>query len=465
LFWKEQPALLVALCLLIGSGSVLFWDGHWLWIWPILWTLYLCFVRSYPSILLIFASALYAYFLYPPIQTDRDLYYFSINTLKKHETPFHKSFIYNGWLNHKIPCSIQFRGESRPLANCDYLVRGELQQRGSYSYVLKATQWKAVEKTWSWAEWRYTLKSRFRTFLEKKLPRSGVFLTSLVTGELDDRMLRFEFSRLGLSHILAVSGFHFGVLIGFCSFFLKFFVPKRTRWVLLMGLTTAYFFFVGAMPAVQRAWIGVQIYLIGQWLGRHSSGLNLMGTAMLIEILLDPLVCGNLGFQLSFTCCAGILLLYPLIHLQIQRFLPRRSPLELFQLSRLSKHFYLFSILLRKGISLGLAVNIATIPLLLYHFQQFPLLGLLYNLFFPLLVGIAMSLLLISFAVPFLFPVTDFFTAQILDVSSYPPLSLDCVIGTQHLPAWAIPLYFFTLFCFTIWHRNLTAKMVFSSPK
>ncbi len=40
---------------------------------------------------------------------------------------------------------------------------------------------------------------------------------------------------------------------------------------------------------------------------------------------------------------------------------------------------------------LTFAVNAAILPILLVHFHLFPLLSLLYNLFFPLAVGIALS--------------------------------------------------------------------------
>lgn len=466
LFWREQPALLYGLCILIGTGSVLYWDNPWIWIWPLLWAIYLCFIKSYLPIILLLASCLYSHFLFPPPTANNEIFYFSTSTLKRHETPFHKGFLYSGWLyekGRKVPCSIYYRGENRPLANCDYVLRGQLQQRGPYTYIFRPKQWTRVDKSWSAAEWRFQLKNRFRSFLERKLPRSGSFLTSLATGESDDRLRRFEFGRLGLSHILAVSGFHFGILIAFCSFFLALFVPRRIRWALLILLTTGYFVFIGVMPAVQRTWVAVQLFLIGQWIGRHSSGLNLLGTALIIEIVLDPLMSANLGFQLSFACCAGILLLHPIIEKRIRTFLPKRTPSDLYQLNFVSKHAYLLSAFLRQSVSLALAVNIATIPLLLYHFHQFPLLSLLYNLFYPFLIGVALILLLISLLLPFVFPITDFYTAQLLDMVSYPPMLLDHVIGVTHFPAWIIPIYLFTLFCTVVLIRaSKTAQNIFS---
>jgi len=323
-----------------------------------------------------------------------------------------------------------------------------VQYREAYESVFKPKEWISVEKTWSFAELRYQLKEKLRQFLDQKLhrPRTAFLLGSLITGDVEDRLLRFEFSRLGLQHILAISGFHFVILTAFCSFFLSLFLSYRWKIITLLFAVNAYFFFVGSVPAIQRGWITALFYLVGKLIGRHSTGLNLLGVSLLIAVLLDPLVGANLGFQLSFLSCFGILLFLPLF-----RFSFKSSPHEL---TLFSQHIYLLSAFLRQGLSLTLAVNLAILPLLLTHFHQFPLLGLLYNLFFPLLVNAALFGLLIALLVHLLFPpladpfffTMDWFTAQLLDLAAYPPVALDYSVRAD-FPAWAIPFYLFGLFC------------------
>ncbi|HSX10475.1 MAG TPA: ComEC/Rec2 family competence protein, partial [Chlamydiales bacterium] len=400
-FWIEQPALLVALSLLIGTSSFLFWPFPYNYLWPLLWATYLFFLRSWTSIVLLLAAILYSFCLYSGTPSGSQAY-FSIASMHPHTTPFQKGLLYKGMLSingYKFPCSISTSNHNRPPAHCDYLVKGKLMERGPYEYAFKATDWKPVKNTWSPAEFRYQLKERFRHFLEQKLqkPRTATFLGSLITGDVEDRSLRFEFSRLGLQHILAISGFHFTILIAFCSFFLGLFLPNRPKLIALLFALTLYFLFVGSVPAVQRSWLTALFYLLGKLIGRHSSGLNLLGVALAVEVILDPLISANLGFQLSFLSCTGILLFAPLFERPLRHLLPKHHAAP-------PKHIHLLSAYLRSALSIACAVNLAILPLLLYHFHQFPLLSLLYNLFFPFLVSLALFLLLISLLVHLLFP-------------------------------------------------------------
>ncbi len=456
-FWIEQPALLLAISLLIGTSSYLFWEAPWKWIFPFLWCLYLIFLRSWAPIFLLLGGSLYSWCLYssPPASTESA--YFSISSLKPHQTPFHKGLIYRGDLrieNTQVPCSVYYRGLNHPMADCDYLLAGNLIQRGPYEYIYKPHKWIPIEKTWSLAELRYQMKERLRIFLEQKLhrPRTASFLGSLITGDVEDRTLRFEFGRLGLQHILAISGFHFGILIAFCSFFLGLFVSKRWKLVILLLAVNIYFIFVGTLPAVQRSWLTAELYLLGKLMGRHSTGLNLLGMALLVEVILDPLVSTQIGFQLSFLSCAGILLFHSHFEKKLRFLLPKRKSLT--EYSLVSRHGYLLSAFIRHSLSLSLAVNLALLPLLLFHFHKFPYLSLLYNLFFPLFVGAALFSLLVSLIVHLFLPplsflcfnTTDFLTAQLLELASYPPLALDYSLTIQNISSWMIPFYLFGLF-------------------
>lgn len=457
LFWERQPALLFGLSLVVGTSSYLFWSAPFNWIWPFVWICYLAWLRLWPASVLLFGGILYSFLLYGTIPDGETTGYFSIASMQPHYSPFQKGVVYKGMLTleqQRIPCSIYSLKSPYKKADCDYLVRGKLVQRAPYDFMFKAKEWIPVEKTWSFAHLRYQLKEKFRLFLASKL-ETAPFLGALITGDVEERTLRYQFNKLGLQHILAISGFHFAILIAFCSYFLSLILPYRATLIALLIAIHLYFLFVGSMPAVQRSWLTATLYLVAKLIGRHSTGLNLLGVALLVEVLINPLICAHLGFQLSFLSCAGILLFLPLIEPLVTQILPQRDVEEL---SLPSQHGYLITSFLRQSICIGLAVNLALLPLLLYHFHQFPLLSLLYNLFFPPLISISLFGLLVSLLTHVLFPplavplfaLTDRLTKQLLELAEYPPIALDYSIKLSHLPPWLIPLYFFFLFSLAI---------------
>jgi competence protein ComEC len=460
-FWREHPALFYSLTLLIGTSAPLFFDHY---VWPLLWLGYSYFCRSIPQVILLAASLIYGSFTHisdPPTQEINAI--FSPHSLQPNHSPFQKGLLYKGTLKHdtaSIPCSIYIRGNAslRPIANQNYVVQGQIQQRGPYDFVFKAKEWKPIPHTWGMAELRYKTKEKFKTFLSTHLSsgRVSTFLSSITTGDVEDRILRYEFGRIGLQHILAISGFHFGILIGFLTFFLRLFLSHAAKTLALFFIVSAYYIFIGSSPAVERSYLTALFYLIGKWTNRPTSGLNLLGCAMGVELIWDPLVAHNMGFQLSFLSCFAILFFYPFIEKKLRTFFPKRTWAEIQLLTLPSQHGYLFSSFFRKAISLNLAVNIVLLPLLLFHFHQFPYLSLIYNLFFPFFIGLSITLLLTAFVFHFLFPpiatclfyVTNSFTDFLLDMTSNPPLPLDFSLKCANVSATFVILYLFLLgFC------------------
>lgn len=462
--WSSCPALSIGISFLLGIGSTLFALPIWI---PIGWGFYLLLLRKWAAFCLIPFASIYAWLLLgnlphfdEPVNCSA---HFSIAALQPHSSPFQKDLLYKGTLYYErnaLPCTVVWKKTDRPRANCDYAVSGSLMQRDPFDYLFKVAAFEPIPNTWSLAELRYQTKQAFTAFLKKKLhrPRTAILLSSLATGDLDDRMLRFEFHRLGLQHLLAISGFHFGVLLVFLSLILGFFLPHHWKWIGMLFVMTVYFLFVGSSPAIQRAWIVSSLILIGKLLRRPTAPLNLLGAALFIELAFDPLIAANLGFQLSFSCCFGILLLYQPLEKALRALLPQRPLGKSIRLPPFSLFLFLGSTTLRSSLAMSIAVNAATLPLLFYHFGRFPLLSLLYNLFFPLFISFALfilmtTLLLHALAPPIATPLfffLDWFTAQLLEMIAYPPLILDYSLYCPPFPLFIIPIYLFCLFAYSI---------------
>jgi competence protein ComEC len=469
-FWERQPALFVGLNLLLGCASALHWDWCFVGIGIALWAS----GKWRLGIFLVLAAFVYAKVLYPTPDLSakqmEGVAEFEVSTLKPSQSPFQRSLLYKGQIKHfraktgevahHLPCNIYMPvSNSRPKADCSYRIEGTLHEKAGRFYLfkpLKKKPWERLEGTSSFAEGRFRAKEGVRAYLKKHLKNAQCcnFLTALATGDLEDRTLAFEFGRLGLQHILAISGFHFALIAAFCSFFLRLFLPYKVAAGVLLVLLSVYFFFIGNAPSVQRAWIAIFLFLIGQLCDLRTSGLNALGLGLIVEILIDPLLITHVGFQLSFLATLAILMLYPVLNGLLGRHLRIRPLSTLVRMNRLHQHGYILSSLIRQALALNLSVHLVAIPAVLFLFHKFPLLSLVYNLFFP--VGVSLSLLLLLLAIPLtlLMPplgelihgLNNAFTSWLLTLTSHPPAFLDFAIRTPSFPLALLLGYIAILF-------------------
>jgi competence protein ComEC len=461
-FWKTYPALFFALHLLLGTAYAYRPDPFLILPLLVLWISYRRFYRLFLGLILTVTACLYATHLnsFPVLKDHRSdgVAYFSISTLKPHSSPFHKSLLYKGTIKtfaskegqhfHNIPCFIYTpKSSKRPLANCDYVIHGSLCQKGPFIYVLKPDKkkpWQPVEKTFSSAEWRYQAQDSVKQHLAERIPdkQARTFLLSMLTGEIEERLLSFQFGKLGMQHILGVSGFQFALFAVLLSWLLRRFLPRAIAACILLLLLSAYFLFLGDSPPVQRGWIAILVVIVGDLLGRKTTALNALGVGLICALMLDPLVITNIGFQLSFLCTAGILCLYKSCETLFEKLLPKRPLGDLIEMSRFQQHGYIASALIRKSLALNIAVHLCALPAVLFLFHKFPLLSLAYNLFFPFWAGISFLLLLISLPISLLIPplglwlhhLNSSFTSTLLQLVIHPPAILDFYIRTKTFP-------------------------------
>jgi len=431
LFWKSQPALLIGLLLMLGSALALTW--HWSLLLPLACLIYLS-PSPIKSALITLVFVIYSKLFHPhsDINQAAGKGHFSIHSLKVEASPFHQSYAYIGTLKNfesiegdkarNIPCKIYLPLKTkRPPANRDYLVEGTL--INNQFKANKKSSWEMIPYTFSLAEWRFQAKQLFSRYIKHHLKNKEVasFMTTLTTGDIEERFLAFEFSKLGLQHILAISGFHFGLLALFVGFILRLIFPLKPSAAILFILLTAYFIFIGNSPSVQRAWITLSIFLVGYLFNLRSTALNAMGVALMIELLVEPLSITHIGFQLSFTATLALLLFYPPFDQLLKKIFPKRPLKVIATMSSIDQHGYLLSAFLRKSLALNFAVHFLTLPILLFLFHKFPLLSLLYNLFVPSLVGFSLLLLLLSIPFPFLHALNNGYTSLLLDLIAHPP--------------------------------------------
>lgn len=301
----------------------------------------------------------------------------------------YKGFVYKGVIKEMIPDGEEFSVASclpcsffSPLkqeCNQDYLVHGILREgKGKYYFLKSKEEWIPIDHSKNLVSLRYDLKKRMLTYLKKQIADSRVagFLSGLATGELRDDVLLKAFEKRGLSHLLAISGFHFAMIaLTFHSIF-RIFLPPKWNAALLMLLLTSYFLFIGNSPSVMRAWIIACVALVGLLIEKRANGINSLGIALMISLLFNPLNALNAGFQLSYLATAGILFLF--------------SPLKILLRPLFPKTDNFVMNFCRDSLALGLAVHVAIFPHLLHLFHKMPWHGLFYNFFFPALVTLSL---------------------------------------------------------------------------
>lgn len=144
--------------------------------------------------------------------------------------------------------------------------------------------------------------------------QAAALVPALVAGDESglSEVTREEFSRTGLTHLLAVSGANLTILLGVVVFGLRAFGSSR-RVLLVAGAVTIVAFVLVARPepSVQRAAVMGAVALAGLVVGRSRAGLRALAWAVIVLLALDPWLATRAGFVLSVCATAGIIVVAP----------------------------------------------------------------------------------------------------------------------------------------------------------
>lgn len=138
-----------------------------------------------------------------------------------------------------------------------------------------------------------------------------------------DELTENAYISSGIIHVLTVSGLHVGFLISLVYFLLK--LCKANK-IIRFVVTTIFIFFYaylcGFAPSVLRAGIMAIVLMLSKLFMRRYDSLNSLGIAGFAICLFSPLTALDIGFQMSFFCVAGIIILSPTITKFLSRFIP-----------------------------------------------------------------------------------------------------------------------------------------------
>src|SRR4051794_9301855 len=240
-----------------------------------------------------------------------------------------------------------------------------------------------------------SIREQLRDHVSSRLPQSSAGIAiALVTGdqnavgEDDADAMR----RSGLTHLLSVSGLHIAAVVAFAMLLTLKLLALSERLALRFNLVLVaagagaaagigYTLLTGAQVPTVRSCVAALLVLLGIALGREAISIRLIATGALIVLLFRPEALEGPSFQLSFAAVTAIVALHSTKW--ARSLLQRREEGILARTARA----------LLGIVATGLAVEIALMPLALYHFHRAGLYGVGANIIaIPLTTFVIMPL-------------------------------------------------------------------------
>lgn len=228
---------------------------------------------------------------------------------------------------------------------------------------------------------------------------------ALLAGDrtLIDPELREDYSKAGVSHILAISGLHLGIIFLLLNYLftpLLFFRRGRTvRTILVILALWTYAFISGMSASVLRAAFMLtimQLSLFSVW--NYNSYNALFGSAFIL-LLIRPMFLYDISFQMSYLALLGILFFYPRLNrwtgvergtIWFRRIRNRTKGLLRIPVAFVCNLF----VFMTGAILIGLSAQIGVMPLVGWAFGRLPLLSILAN---PLIMLVITWLMVAGF--------------------------------------------------------------------
>lgn len=267
----------------------------------------------------------------------------------------------------------------------------------------------------------FTVQKELREVFTRYFPNKDVkgVAEAVVFGykeDLNDKWLD-AFSKTGTIHVLAVSGLHVGIIYILLSSLLGLSKSKgRTLYLkaaLILLMLFGYSLLTGFAPSVSRASLMFGLMLIAKVSGGSTNIYNTLCFAAFVLLAINPNNLFNVGFQFSFLAVLGIVFYKD----RFKNIFPQKYWLG----------NAIFTLL-----AVSIAAQIATFPLGLYYFHQYPNLFMFSNLIvipcITIIVYGGLGVALVSYVSPAL-------TQLLADfVSSYIVFIADAVLWIQNLP-------------------------------
>lgn len=212
--------------------------------------------------------------------------------------------------------------------------------------------------------WRHQLLEHFR---QQQMDEDAYGVIAAMT--LGDKAtlskdLKDTYSRVGASHILALSGLHLMIIYSVVTLVIGWHRYRIATQTIMVLALWAFALLTGLSTSVVRSAFMISIYALLSLGYRERMSINTLAFVAVILLVVNPLSLYDLGFQLSFLSVLSILLIHPLLNNMVQAHIQQQ-------------HRWLSTVW--GLVTVSIAAQIGTAPLVAYQFGRFSTWFLLSN--------------------------------------------------------------------------------------
>jgi competence protein ComEC len=214
----------------------------------------------------------------------------------------------------------------------------------------------------------YQLQDNLLQIIRQHVPgeKEKGIAEALLIGYRDDldKTLVEAYSNTGTIHIIAISGLHLGMIYMILLLLLKPLEKTKAgrvlKPVIVLSVLWLFTLLAGGAPSIMRSAIMFSCILLGEVFNRNTSAYNTLAASAFLLLCINPFNLWDVGFQLSYSAVLSIMVFMN----------PVYNLLDI-------KNKWLDYIWKLNAVTI--AAQILTLPVIIFHFHQFPNLFLITN--------------------------------------------------------------------------------------
>lgn len=253
--------------------------------------------------------------------------------------------------------------------------------------------------------------------------------------------------RIGVAHVLAISGFHLSVLVFFAVLTLRVLgVRGGLELALVAAVVVLYMTLTPARTPILRAGVMALAFLGAEAIGRRYHPLSVLSWTAIAILLWRPLDLWSPGFQLSFGVVAAIVSLPKLLQ---QRLNPLQPPPDEMTRARWMRHYF------QQMLLVGVCAWIVATPIIIHHFGMLSIFGALVSIavfpFVLVIIGAGAAVLLLASLLPSAASLLGAVLMFVGDVLVKLTLAIDALpLTSMHVPPVSL-WWSLAALCLSVW--------------